>query len=83
MQPIPYADSLRTGGTISKTSRITEAIKGRIIIAKIKPAQSMPIPLNAPEKRIPNPGTCPKVAAKAGCIYSAKIGAKINRPNIP
>ena len=53
VHPIPYADSLRTGGTISKTSRMTEAINGRIIKASIKPAQSIPLPFGGPENKIP------------------------------
>jgi len=53
-------------GTISNTSRITEAMKGKIIIAKINPAQRIPIPLKAPENKIPRPGICPNVPANAG-----------------
>ena len=54
------------GGTISKTSRMMEAMKGRIIIANIKLAQRMPIPLKAPENKIPIKGIWPKVPASAG-----------------
>jgi uncharacterized protein with ParB-like and HNH nuclease domain len=45
---------------------ISEAINGKIIIAKINPAQRIPIPLKAPENRIPRPGICPNVPANAG-----------------
>ena len=46
--PMPYADSFSTGGTISNTSRITEAMNGMTMIDRMMPADSMPMPLGAP-----------------------------------
>ena len=54
------------GGTIEKTSLITEAINGIIINDKIIPAQRIPIPFWGPENKIPIIGICPKVELRAG-----------------
>ncbi len=48
VQPMPYADSLSTGGTISKTSRITDATNGMIMMDRMIPADSIPMPFGAP-----------------------------------
>src|ERR1700728_4622193 len=40
VQPMPYAASFRTGGTVEKTSRDIEVTKGRTMIARISEAVS-------------------------------------------
>ena len=40
--------TLVTGGTISNTSRITDAMNGMIITDRMMPADSIPMPLGAP-----------------------------------
>ena len=65
--PMPYADSLSTGGTISNTSRITEAMNGMTMTDRMIPAVRMPMPLGAPWNSAPITGTRPKVAVSSGC----------------
>ena len=54
---MPYADSFSTGGTISNTSRITDAMNGMIITDRMIPAVRMPMPLGAPWNSAPITGT--------------------------
>src|SRR5690606_33576133 len=61
VQPMPYADSFSIGGTVSKTSRMTEATKGTTISASTTPAVKMPMPSGGPAK------TGRPVAASSGC----------------
>ncbi len=46
--PMPYADSFSTGGTISNTSRITDAMNGITMIDRMTPAESGPRCRSAP-----------------------------------
>ena len=83
VQPRPYADSFSTAGTISNTSRITEAMKGMIMMASTRPAVSKPMPIMGPLNSWPMTGTLPKVAFRMGWTWSANRGAKTNRPQMP
>src|SRR6266849_2081100 len=66
-QPIPYADSFNTGGTISNTSRITDEMKGITITERMMPAESMQMPFGAPLNNGPNIQTLPKIFCNNGC----------------
>ena len=63
---MPYADSFSTGGTISKTSRITEAMNGMTMIDRMTPADSTPMPLGAPWNSGPRIHRSPKILVSAG-----------------
>jgi len=71
------------GGVTSKTSRITEAMYGMIMIARMMPAQSRPMPSGAPAKSFPITGTWPIDDCRPGWMYWAKMGAKTSRPHMP
>jgi hypothetical protein len=62
---------------------MTAAMKGMIIIARITPANSSPIPSGGPLNSAPISGTLPTVAASAGCTYLANSGANTRRPHMP
>ncbi len=64
--PMPYADSLSTGGTISNTSRITEAMNGITITDRMMPADSTPMPFGAPWKSGPRIHRSPKTRVSTG-----------------
>ena len=64
---MPYADSLSTGGTISNTSRITDAMKGITMIASTKPAVNTPMPCGGPLNSTPIAGVAPSVLISHGC----------------
>src|SRR5437868_1099392 len=83
VQPMPYADSLSTGGTSSNTSRITEAMNGMIITDRMMPAESMPMPLGAPWNRGPSSHSWPNVRLSSGSTWSPKNGANTNNPHMP
>ena len=83
VQPMPYADSLSTGGTISNTSRITAAMNGMTMIASTNPAVSTPMPCGGPLKSAPSTGTAPSVPMSHGCTWSANSGASTNSPHMP
>ena len=81
MQPIPYADSFSSTGVTSNTSRITDAMYGMIMIARITPA-GMPIPIGGPA--VSGPSTHVLNRRPIGFWkYSAKIGANTSRPHMP
>ncbi|MNE76772.1 hypothetical protein D3C80_1730290 [compost metagenome] len=67
----------------SNTSRITEAMYGMIMIARITPAHSRPMPSGAPWNSLPTTGSWPTVAARGFWKYSPKIGANTSRPHMP
>ena len=67
VHPRPYADSLSRAGVTSNTSRITEAMNGMIMIARMMPADRMPMPTGAPENSAPTTGTPPNVFCKGCC----------------
>ena len=64
---MPYADSFRTGGTISNTSRMTEAMKGITMIASTNPAVNTPMPCGGPLNSAPTTGTAPSELMSHGC----------------
>ncbi len=64
---MPYADSLSTGGTISNTSRITEAMNGITMTDRMNPAVNTPIPFGAPWNSAPITGMRPSVCVSSGC----------------
>src|SRR5512140_2692030 len=53
VQPMPYADSFSTGGTISNTSRITDEMNGITMTDRMIPADRMPMPFGAPRNSGP------------------------------
>src|SRR3954467_8470337 len=57
VEPNAYADSLSLGGVTSNTSRITAAMNGMIMMARMIPAERMPIPTGGPDTRAPKYGT--------------------------
>ncbi len=57
VEPSPYADSFNIGGVTSNTSRITEAMNGITMIARMMPADRMPMPTGGPLTRLPRNGT--------------------------
>ena len=65
--PMPYADSLSTGGTISNTSRITEAMNGITMIDRMMPADSTPMPFGAPWNSGPRIHRSPNILVSSGC----------------
>src|SRR5581483_6186279 len=67
VDPSAYADSFSTEGTTSNTSRITEAMNGITMIARMIPAESTPIPIGGPRNSAPASGISPSVAVSAGC----------------
>src|SRR5690606_25651553 len=83
VQPTPYADSLSIGGVTSNTSRITEATYGMIMIARMMPAHSRPMPSGAPANNLSITGTWPIEDCNAGWMYLAKIGENTSRPHMP
>src|SRR5689334_4308959 len=83
VHPIPYADSLSTGGTISNTSRMTDAMNGITMIARMKPADSTPMPLGAPWNSGPRIQTLPSVSDRSGWTWSPKNGANTKSPHMP
>ncbi|MDT4873516.1 hypothetical protein FQZ97_1087670 [compost metagenome] len=71
------------GGVISKTSRITAAMKGSTMNARMMPAARMPRPLGAPPNSQPMRGM-PIMSSRTGIWkWSANTGANTNRPNMP
>ena len=64
---MPYADSFSTGGTISNTSRITEAMNGMTMIDRMIPADRMPMPFGAPWNSGPTIHRSPKIDVSSGC----------------
>ena len=72
----PVADSCSIGGTVSNTSRMTDAMNGSTMIARIKPAVSMPMPSGGPANRLPIPGIAPSVSISAGCDVLAEGTAR-------
>ena len=83
VEPRPYADSLSIGGVTSKTSRITEAMKGITMMARMIPAQRMPMPTGGPENSVPSTGTLPKTRCSGCCTQVARMGPKTVRPHMP
>ena len=47
--PKLFTDSFSIGGVSSNTSRITEAMKGMIMMARMTPAHRSPMPMGGPE----------------------------------
>lgn len=80
---MPYADSFSNTGVTSNTSRITEAMYGMIMIARITPADRMPMPIGGPWNSAPMTGIGPSSAPTGFWKYVAKIGANTSRPHIP
>ncbi len=64
---VPYADSFSTGGTISNTSRITDAMNGMIMTDRMMPAVRMPMPLGAPWNSWPITGQVAERRVSSGC----------------
>ncbi len=81
--PRAYADSFTTGGVRLKASRDMLAVKGIIIMLRTTLAVRMSIPIGVPSKRMPRPGTLPRVACSAGSMWSAMMGASVKRPHMP
>ncbi len=80
---MPYADSFSSTGVTSNTSRITDAMYGMIMIARITPAARMPIPIGAPDVSGPMTHTSLNRRPIGFWKYSAKIGANTSRPHMP
>ena len=57
VEPSAYADSFSMVGVTSNTSRITEAMNGMIMIARMMPADKMPMPTGAPDTNVLSTGT--------------------------
>ncbi len=76
---LPYTKT----GVVSNTSRITEAMKGMIMMARITPAARMPMPTGGPENRAPSTGTCPNAACSGCCTQVARSGPNTSRPHMP
>ncbi len=74
---------MSTGGTASKTSREIEVMKGSTMMARIRPAVSMPMPYGGPSKTDESSGTSPKAEIRKGWTYCCRKGAKTNRPQMP
>src|SRR5258707_15527304 len=83
VEPSAYADSFNTAGTISNTSRITEAMNGMTMMARIMPAVRTPIPIGGPWNSAPMIGTEPRVAFSNGWTCLPYTGANTNNPHIP
>jgi hypothetical protein len=62
---------------------MTAEINGIIMIAKIIPADKIPMPTGGPETNAPRNGTPAKAACKGICTYSASTGPNTNKPHIP
>ncbi len=71
------------GGVTSNTSRMTEAMNGMIMMARITPAAKMPMPTGGPENCGPSTGTSPKAACSGCCTHVARIGPNTSRPHMP
>ena len=80
---MPYADSFSSTGVTSNTSRITEAMYGMIMIARITPAHRMPMPIGGPWNSAPTTGMSPSTTPSGFSNYVAKIGANTSRPHMP
>src|SRR6202043_1117555 len=83
VQPMPYADSFSRTGVTSNTSRITAAMYGMIMIAKITPAQRMPMPIGGPLNNAPTIGMPLRSVPSGFSNHVAKIGANTSRPHMP
>ena len=70
-------------GVTSNTSRITAAMNGMIMIARMMPAERSPMPSGGPRKSAPINGMWPTVAESAGWMYCPKSGAKTSSPHMP
>ena len=68
VQPRPYADSFSTGGTISNTSRITDAMNGITMTDRMTPAVSTPSPVRRTlEQRADEPDIPERSRCSSGC----------------
>src|SRR5260370_25180013 len=70
VQPMPYADSLSTGGTISNTARLTDEIKGITITERMTPAESTPTTVGAPLNKGPTIQTLPTNFCTHRCTWT-------------
>ena len=62
---------------------MTAAMNGTIMIARINPALSMPMPIGGPSNRRPMSGMGPRCSVSHGCRCSENTGANTNSPHIP
>ena len=71
------------GGVTSKTSRMTEAMKGITMMARMIPAESRPMPTGGPEKSSPSSGTPLNTACSGWWTYCERMGLNTRRPHMP
>jgi hypothetical protein len=64
-------------------SRITAEINGITMIARIRPAVNMPMPMGGPTKRFPTTGQVPRWSLTQGWMFSESSGASTNSPHMP
>ena len=67
----------------SKTSRITAAMNGMIMIARMMPADSRPMPTGAPETKVSSTGTPLNSFCSGCCTQVDRIGLNTSRPHMP
>ena len=71
------------GGVTSKTSRMVAAMNGITMIARMMPADRIPIPTGGPLTRAPRTGTPPNSACSGFWTQVARIGPNTSRPHMP
>ena len=59
------------------------AMKGMIMMARMRAAVKMPVPKGGPANRKPMPGSSPSVSMMAGCTVVAMIGTMTKKPHMP
>ncbi|MNG10410.1 hypothetical protein D3C84_938740 [compost metagenome] len=58
-------------------------MNGITMMARIRPAVKMPMPIGAPWNRKPISGHSPRFSMIHGCTWSPNSGANTNRPHMP
>ena len=67
----------------SNTSRMTAAMNGMIMMARMMPADRMPMPTGGPENSAPSSGTSPSQRCIGCCTQADRMGANTSSPHMP